>query len=82
MKIFVNVEEMKKAIKEFNKVKGENIHIEALDNKINIFKNNLTYTQLKKTLEGNIVETGSTSFNNNIGKMITKFKNNELIIHN
>lgn len=80
MKIFVNVEEMKKAIKEFNKVKGENIHIEALDNKINIFTNNLTYTQLKKTLEGNIVETGSTSFNNNIGKMITKFKDNELII--
>ena len=80
MKILVNVEEMKKAIKELNKVKGVNIHIEALDNKINIFTNNLVYTQLKKTLEGNIAEEGSTNFSNNIGKMITKFKENELII--
>ena len=79
MKIMVNTKIMKESIKDLNKVKGTNIYIKALDNKINIFTNNY-FAQLKKSIAADIIEEGSTSFSNNVAKMLLKFKENDMTI--
>ena len=86
MKTIVNIKEMQKSIKELNKVKcdkdyktSNNIHIETLKNEIVLSINNFT-TQFKKTLKAEVLEQGSTTFDSSIGKMLLKFKNNDLII--
>lgn len=79
MKIMVNTKLMKESIKDLNKVKGTNIYIKALENKINIFTNN-HLTQLKKVIPGDIIEKGSTTFSNNVGKLMMKFKEGEMLI--
>lgn len=79
MKIMVNTKLMKESIKDLNKVKGTNIYIKALDNKINIFTNN-HLAQLKKAIPADIIEEGTTSFSNNVAKMLLKFKENDMTI--
>lgn len=79
MKIMVNTKLMKESIKDLNKVKGTNIYIKALENKINIFTNN-HLTQIKKVIPGDIIEEGSTTFSNNVAKLMMKFKENDMTI--
>ena len=79
MKIMVNTKLMKESIKDLNKVKGTNIYIKALENKINIFTNN-HLTQLKKVIPADVIEEGATDFSNNVAKMLLKFKEGEMLI--
>ncbi len=70
---------MKESIKDLNKVKGTNIYIKALENKVNIFTNN-HFAQLKKAIPADIIEEGSTTFSNNVAKLMMKFKENDMTI--
>ena len=79
MKIMVNTKIMKESIKDLNKVKGTNIFIKALENKTNIFTNN-NFAQLKKSIPADIIEEGTTTFSNNVAKLMMKFKENDMTI--